>query len=53
MKDSGGVSTSWSSCTGTQATCACGESGFAQGDMQTLVFTTSSVRYNNISLTCW
>jgi hypothetical protein len=53
MKDAGGESTSWTSCTGTQATCACGESGFAQGDMRTLVFTTSSVRYNNISITCW
>jgi hypothetical protein len=53
IKDAGGDTLSWSSCTGTQATCACGESNFAQGDMRTLVFKTSNVRYNNIGITCW
>ncbi|RKI69552.1 hypothetical protein D7X55_10975 [Corallococcus sp. AB049A] len=52
-KDSGGVTTGWTSCTGTGATCACGESGFAQGDLRTLVFTTASVRYDNLQFTCW
>jgi hypothetical protein len=52
-KDSSGATTNWTSCTGTGATCACGESGFAQGDMRTLVFSTKSVRYNNIAFACW
>ncbi|RKH28550.1 hypothetical protein D7Y13_36990 [Corallococcus praedator] len=51
--DSGDETTNWSSCTGTGTLCACGESGFAQGDMRTLVFSTSSVRYNNLAFTCW
>ena len=51
--DSGGEPTGWTQCTGTQATCACGESGFVQGDMRTLVFSTSAVRYDNIAFTCW
>ncbi|RKH30404.1 hypothetical protein D7V77_02875 [Corallococcus sp. CA041A] len=52
-KDSGGDITNWTSCTGTGATCACGESGLAQGDMRTLVFSTASVRYDNLQFTCW
>ncbi|WP_158625181.1 endo alpha-1,4 polygalactosaminidase [Corallococcus terminator] len=51
--DSSDELTNWSSCTGTGTTCACGESGFVQGDMRTLVFSTASVRYNNLNLTCW
>ncbi|MBE4753050.1 hypothetical protein G4177_33355 [Corallococcus sp. ZKHCc1 1396] len=51
--DSGDVTTNWTSCTGTGTTCACGESGFAQGDMRTLVFSTASVRYNNVNFACW
>lgn len=51
-EDAGGDTVNWTSCTGTQATCACGESGFAQGDMRTLVFKTSNVRYNNVAITC-
>ncbi|MET0402156.1 MAG: endo alpha-1,4 polygalactosaminidase [Cystobacter sp.] len=52
-KDAGGDTLNWTSCTGTGALCACGESGFSQGDMRTLVYKTSSVRYNNIAITCW
>ncbi|MBZ4334996.1 endo alpha-1,4 polygalactosaminidase [Corallococcus sp. AS-1-12] len=51
--DSGGDTTAWTTCTGTGATCACGESGFAQGDLRTLVFRTASVRYDNLQFTCW
>ena len=51
--DAGGDTVNWTSCTGTQATCACGESGFTSGDMRTLVFKTSAVRYNNVGVTCW
>ena len=53
LKDAGGDSRAWTSCTGTQATCACGESGFALGDMSTLVYRTSAVRYDNVGITCW
>jgi hypothetical protein len=52
-KDAGDETTNWTSCTGTQATCACGESGFAQGDMRTLVYTTANVRYDNVAIPCW
>ncbi|RKH31797.1 hypothetical protein D7X12_38055 [Corallococcus sicarius] len=51
--EAGGETTNWTNCTGTGATCACGESGFVQGDMRTLVFSTSSVRYDNIQFACW
>jgi len=51
-QDSGGDVTNWTSCTGTQATCACGESGFSAGDLRTLVFKTPAVRYNNVGVTC-
>jgi hypothetical protein len=51
--DASGDTRSWSSCTGTLANCACGESNFALGDMRTLVFNTAAVRYDNIGITCW
>ncbi|WP_395847451.1 endo alpha-1,4 polygalactosaminidase [Cystobacter fuscus] len=52
--DGGGDTMNWTSCTTASTyTCACGESNFASGDMRTLVFKTSNVRYNNVGITCW
>ncbi len=52
-KDASGDTRNWTSCTGTQSSCACGESGFSSGDLRTLVYKTSAVRYNNVGITCW
>ncbi|MBM7115506.1 endo alpha-1,4 polygalactosaminidase [Archangium primigenium] len=50
--DAGGDAINWTSCTGTQATCACGESGFSAGELRTLVYKTSAVRHDNVAFSC-